>query len=135
VAGPGDDWLAINAPGRPWSEDAEGDGWTHLHEYALGGSPVTHDKGITRVGSDAQGRLALTFEYNTAAVDTQIEVQASDSLGGWTTILTKPAGATDSWSGPAGFLRGAKLNGIEMLTVTDLEAVQQARFMRLRLTR
>ena len=126
-------WLASNGLGSATSpeSDPEGDGWTSLEEYVLGGNPAASDTEL--ISPVMSGNtLQIQFWLNVAATDVVVEVQSSSTLSSWTTILTKTNGGF--WTGPAAYTQGATLEGMTLIAVTDTLSTP-SRFMRLRITR
>lgn len=88
-------WAAQNnlSPNSA-SDDTDGDGLANLLEYAFAHRPTIPDNTApSTVLSVVDGRLAITFQRDERAADLTYEVQASDSLGSWTTIARSQDGS------------------------------------------
>jgi exopolysaccharide biosynthesis protein len=126
-------WLISQglSSSTPATDASDGDGWTLLQKYALGGTPgVSNPPPSTPAVSGSA--LQIQFTLNMTATDVVIEVQGSSDLVSWTTILSKAYGA--AWSGPAAFTQGSPVNNLAPVTVTDT-VTSSPRFLRIRVTK
>lgn len=117
-----------------YQQDADGDGFANLLEYATGGSLTNGDTLANMSGTRTNGLLALQFSRNTNAVDATLIVEGSFSAtneASWLGIATNSGG---SW-GAATNVVSAGTNSPISETVFDTEATSTNRFLRLRVTR
>lgn len=139
VSGPGETWLAAHAgAGARFSHDPDGNGWTLLQEYALGGLPGEGTGVRQTAGLSADGKPQIHFAYNTAAVDARIEVQVSHDLTTWTTLLSKPVGSNTSWTqhvAGAAIQGGSESGGVQQVEVTAPPTAETNTFFRTRVLR
>jgi hypothetical protein len=135
-------WSALHIVQSVTSDD-DFDGVAALAEFSLGmsnESPNGDDgqAGLPVAGRAPDGRATVSFlvPENAAAAqshgfaDVVYNVQATNALGGWTTIATKTFGA--SWSGVGTATVGPASGGFVPVTITDASVTAQ-RFLRLQL--
>ena len=141
-------WQAQNF-GAAWADpliagdavDFDHDGQINLLEYAIGTDPAATTAPTARpVASVESGRLTLTHNRNTAAIDVTLIVQGSDNLTGtWTDLASSVAGAP-----MAGLIGGVTVSetgtGVSRtVKVSDLYLASDAghpkRFLRLKVVR
>lgn len=126
-------WAAAITNGLTgYQDDADGDGYPNLLEYALGGSPTNADTRARLEASRSAGTLSLVFSRNTNAIDTTIRVEGSFAAtngADWVGIATNSAGVWSPSQTETG--AGSPVN----VTVQDNVSGATNRFLRLRVTR
>jgi len=93
--------------------DPDGDGFTNLLEYALGGNPIQASATPLYTFSMSAAKLTLAFSRDTTKTDISVIAQGADEVGGpWSTLAQSTSGsafsavasgasATESGSGTA----------------------------------
>lgn len=114
------DKFGANAgqPSAANDADPDGDGRSNLLEYALGTEPLTADSGAPVTLGRSGNVLTLSFSH-VADATLVYSIQASDTLGSWTTVQTYPAFTTA---------------GTQVYTDTVNVSTAQRRFLRLNVT-
>lgn len=120
---PFDTWRAAqfgaqaNTPAAGPNADADHDGLDTLMEYAFQTHPLTsQDTAVLPTMVQESGRSGIRFSIP-ATPGVRLEIQRSDSLGGWQPVATRAPGTT-TWSPPApGFdlLTGPAANDVRVL--------------------
>ncbi len=109
--------------------DADGDGYSNLVEYALGTDPLSvPGRGYFQSVIEIDGALFLALTYQSAAVDTRLQVEFSADLVNW-----MPADPQFQL-----YISGVTPEGIPESTVIDRVALDSAgsrRFVRLKISR
>lgn len=120
--------------------DSDGDGIDNLIEYAYAFSPLTRNgtNGLSFTTSDDQINTTTdtSFRRDPRATDLTYELQVSEDLTTWTTIVTSAAGGTPSGSGYVG---ESVVNGEAPVRLVSaqivLAGVETKNFIRLKITR
>jgi hypothetical protein len=137
-----DFWAAQHFPAVPIGGyiapdgDGDGDSIGNLIEYAYGFDPTTRNStnGLAFAATGGGTGATATFRRDPRATDLIYELQASDDLITWDTIVTSTAGGTPS--GPA-FVSDVEISGEEPLRlVSAAGAITGGKtFIRLKITR
>jgi hypothetical protein len=123
------------------SADADGDGFANLIEYAYGFSPVSTNAAATGLRASATTNagggtaLMLTFRRDPRATDLTYQLQTSDDLVTWSTVMESAGGATP---GGADFVSEADAPGeapVKNVIAGEALSGNVRRFARLRILR
>jgi Calcineurin-like phosphoesterase/Purple acid Phosphatase, N-terminal domain len=91
-------WFGMPAPSaQDWSKDPDGDGMVNLLEYALGSSPLRHDRDTAYVTSTRAGVVSMNYRRPPGRDDLTYSVESSVDLTTWTQL-----DAQDVADGPPG---------------------------------
>ena len=120
--------------------DLDGDGIVNLLEYAYGFSPLSANGAASGMQTSSSGTpgsvvFTVTFRRDPRAVDLTYELQTSDDLVTWTTIVGSIAGAVPTG---AGFVSEADAPGespIRNVTASESLGSSTKHFARLKITR
>ena len=141
-------WLSTYYPTQPTGfylgddDDADGDGYSNMVEYAFAFSPVTTNAPATGLIAEPTSNVGgtdhnVSFRRDPRATDLTYELQSSTDLLTWTTIVTSTAGATPTG---AGFVSEATISGESPMKLVSAKQALAAgldskSFVRLKLTR
>ena len=139
-------WLAAAFPTSPPGTyidpegDADGDGIENLIEYALNYSPTSRNTAsviqftVTDDGMDTT--MTATFRRDPRATDLTYELQASDDLVQWDTVLTSTGGGTPTGTA---FVSDTAIAGESPMRLVTAQGVipglDTRSFIRLKITR
>jgi hypothetical protein len=139
-------WLATNYPANPPGTfvdpmgDTDGDSISNLIEYAFAFNPTVRNAtggmafGVTDDGMDTT--MTATFRRDPRATDLTYELQASDDLITWGTVVTCAGGGTPTGSA---FVSDTAISGESPLRLVTAQGVlpglDTRSFIRLKITR
>lgn len=106
VAGPFDAWAAqiTNAANRDRTLDADGDGFSNLHEFLFGSSPVTLSKALVE-SARSEGGLVLRWNELVEGGTYQLQESTSLAADSWVPSELVPATAADQSAAPEDYIR------------------------------
>lgn len=139
-------WITTYYPSLPAGTfidpagDSDGDTISNLLEYALNYSPVSRNAvnvlGVTLSDDGMDTTISATFRRDPRATDLSYELQASDDLVQWDTVVTSTGGGIAT--GPA-FVSDTVISGEEPMRLVTAQGVlpglDNRSFIRLKITR
>jgi hypothetical protein len=117
-----------------YADDADGDGFANLLEYATGANPTNLDTLARMEGTRTNGLLALRFLRNTNATDAMLVVEGAGSIVNGTVWAGLATNAAGSWGSATNVTETGAGSPITV-TVTDSAGAATNRYLRLRVMR
>jgi autotransporter-associated beta strand protein len=106
VAGPFDAWAAqiTGVANRDRTADADGDGFSNLHEFLFGASPVNPNSALVE-STRSEAGLVLRWNELVAGGNYQLQESASLAADSWVPSELTPASAADQSAAPEDYIR------------------------------
>jgi hypothetical protein len=140
-------WFSTHFPSSPpgtfldLEADADNDGTANLIEYAYNFSPLARNlpsDGLTTSVTQSGGNstLTVTFRRDPRATDLTYNLEVSDDLTNWTTVVSSTAGATATGSAFVSDNLITAESPMRLVTAAQTTpGLQTKKFVRLRVTR